>query len=239
MPKRTYGHRSAGQYSAGKRRRYRRRPGLKTYQKGYLRRVGYYGAFTGRRPERKFVDTTVASTASASAGAIASNSLNIIAEGNGESQRTGRRITVTSIMMRGVIRLPQTSTASESSDIVRVIVYQDKQTNGAAATVTGILESADYRAFNNLANRQRFKVIKDMTIAMNQGGGSTAGSINYGEYMQPISFFKKCRTQIEYDNSATTGAITTQRSNNFGVLVISRDGTATFEYTTRLRYEDY
>ena len=142
-------------------------------------------------------------------------------------------------MMRGIIRLAQTSTASEAADIVRIIVYQDKQTNGTAATVTGILETADYRSFNNLANRQRFKVIKDMTLPINQGGGSTSGSINYGEHIVPFSFFKKCRTPIEFDNSATTGAITTQRSNNFGVLIISRDGTATYEYTTRIRYEDF
>lgn len=189
--------------------------------------------------EHKFLDTTVAATTAAAAGTILSSSLNVIAQGNGESDRAGRRVTVKSVMMRACARLPSSASGGSTSDVVRVIVYQDKQTNGAAATVTDILESADYRAFNNLANKNRFVILKDKTMELNVGGGSATGTIVFAEYFKHFNAFKKVNIQIEYDNSVSTGAISSQRSNNIGVLAISRDGTATIEYTARIRYTDF
>ncbi len=211
-------------------------------QVGFVRNVGYYGRFAGANQEKKFFDTTKGLTSTATAGTIFNNSLVIIPEGNGESDRVGRRITIRSMHFHGTITIPSTATAADTSDSVRVIVYCDKQTNGAAAAVTDILESAAYNSFNNLANRNRFQIIMDKKMAIACAAGSGRGStdtLSYGENQRWWKLHKKgMSTQIEYDNSATTGAITTQRSNNYGVLVISQSAKSTIGYVCRIRYTD-
>ena len=50
------------------------------------------------------------------------------------------------------------------------------------------------------------------------------------------SFYKTCNMPIEYDS--TTGAITEIRSNNIGVLLLSRNGVCTFGSKFRVRFSD-
>jgi len=70
---------------------------------------------------------------------------------------------------------------------------------------------------------------------MNTTGGVAAATLEAGKtYNQYI----KCNFPIEYDASAATGAITTQRSNSVAVLMISQGGFCTFQYNTRIRYSD-
>lgn len=191
-------------------------------------------------PEMKFLDTTVAATVAGTGGSILSPSLNIVPQDNTQSGRSGRKITIRSLMLRGAVTKPTTVTATTTSEHVRVILYQDKQTNGAAATVTGILASANWRSFNNLSNKSRFKIHKDWLVTLNNQSGSWDGTNeNYGEVAEQITFFKKLNVPIEFDDSVTTGAIGSQRTNNFGVLIISQSGLGTVDYIVRIRYTDY
>ncbi len=220
--------------------------GVAKRQNGGLRRAGavagaraVVGAAAG--PELKFLDTTRAQTTTATAGAITNASLNIVAEGVGESQRIGRKIVLRAIHIQGTVLLPTTATAADTSDSVRVVLYQDKQTNGAAAAVTDILESADYRAFNNLSNKGRFRTLADTRVALDSGSGSgrgTTDTLSYGESQEWLSIHKVVNIPVEFDNSGTDGAITTQRSNNIGVLVISQSARASVGYIARVRYTD-
>ncbi len=191
--------------------------------------------------EKKFLDTTKALTTTATAGTIFDASLNIIPEGNGESDRVGRKVTISNINIQGNFKIPSTATAVDTSDCVRIIVYQDKQTNGAAAVVTDILETADFRSWNNLANKNRFVIHMDKKMAQAAMAGSGRGStdtLSYGENQRWWKMNKEVSIPIEYDSSATTGAITTQRSNNLGVLVISESAKSSVGYVCRLRYRD-
>ncbi len=206
---------------------------------GYTRIAGYYGRFAGRGAEKKFFDTTLGGTASTTAGAIVNASLNIVPEGNGESDRIGRKITIHNIRMRGQLNL-FASPASTSGTIVRVMVYQDMQTNGAAATVGDLLESANWRAYRNLANQSRFVVLLDKVMAISPQAATitSADVIATQNVARVFHFNKKCAIPIEFDNSATTGVITSQRSNNIGVLYIAEAATVTLDYICRIRYTD-
>ncbi len=191
-------------------------------------------------PELKFHDIDVDTADILAAGVIMnSGSVNLIAQGVTESQRVGRKCTIKSINWRYQIELSASSgTTFQESDTMRIIMYLDKQCNGATATITGILESANYQSFNNLANKNRFRTLYDQTHTLNTQGGAGNGTANdFGPQKVTGSFFKQCDIPIEFDS--TTGAITEIRSNNLGVLVIAEQGgISTFDSKLRLRFSD-
>ncbi len=191
--------------------------------------------------ELKFLDLDVNDAVIAVGGTIVSSSVLTIPQGTTESERIGRKCTIKQINWRFEILINSTGTLLDTSDIVRVILYQDKQTNGAAAAVTDILASADYQSFNNLANKSRFRTLMDRTysIACPAGSGrGTTDTLAFGEGRIQETLFKKCNIDVEYDNSAATGAITTMTSNNVGVMILSLSGNCAFSSKMRIRYLD-
>lgn len=204
--------------------------------------AGFYGRYSGKNAELKFKDTTVALTASATAGVILFDSLNIIAEGNGESARIGRKLTIKKIQIKGSWANVVVTTAATTDQRLRIILYLDQQTNGTAATVVGVLESASINAFRNLANSSRFQVLMDKTLTVrNQYVGQTAaGAFTTTVETRSWSFYKNCNIDIEYDNSATTGVLTSQRTNNLGIMILSETASSPplVGFTCRLRYSD-
>ncbi len=193
--------------------------------------------------ELKFHDVSVSDTVIASGGSIDTLSLVVIAQGTTESKRIGRRITIRHIGWRYTLLLPTTQTVASTSDTARIIIFVDHQTNGAAATVTGILETANYQSFNQLANKSRFRVLFDKTWHLNAtaGAGNDAAEsgINFAEHRIDGTWFKNVNIPIEYDNSFDTGVIGTQRTNNIGVLTISAAGLVGLAASTfRLRFSD-
>ncbi len=205
------------------------------------------GRFAKRRKtnnfvELKFHDLDVLDALIAVGGTIAEDSVLTIAQGTTESQRIGRKLTVHSINWRFDMRLPSTAVVTDTSDVVRIILYLDKQTNGAAATVTGILETANFQSFNQLANKSRFRTLMDRTYVIECKAGSGRGStdtLSYGEAREDDTLFlKNLKIPIEYDNSVTTGVITSIRSNNIGVLTLSEGGLVAFTSKMRIRFAD-
>lgn len=204
---------------------------------GYQRTVGYYGRFAPSGGERKFFDTTRATQTVAATGTIMNLSLNLIPQGTTESTRIGRKCVIRALNLRGNYNLPGATAAANTSDILRIIVYVDKQANGATAAVTDILETASYNSFRNLAESGRFKLLYDKSHALNTMGGAGNGTTDsFGEIARPWSFNKRCMIPIEF--SSTTGAITEIRSNNIGVLAISKGAVAQLDYIARVRYSD-
>ncbi len=209
-------------------------------QRGYVRTGGYYGRFTSSRPEMKFHDVTVDDGVVAASMNV-QTALLVIPEGNGESDRIGRKITIKKLGWRYEVLLPTTATAADTSDVVRVMMVLDKQANGALGVNTAVLEDDDYQSFNNLANSQRFRILMDKSysIASKSGSGrGTTDTLSYGDAVITAQWHKNCNIPIEYDNSATTGVITTIRSNNLFVIVGSKSGVAGFRSKLRVRYTD-
>jgi len=190
----------------------------------------------------KFLDTTLGSTAIADTGIVLNNCLNIIPQGDTESQRNGRKVVVRSINIRGMVRNDPATNEGSTADRVRFLLYLDKQANGGAAAVTDLLETATINSFNNLANKSRFTVLMDKVVDLAAPAGANADATTpvFGLDIQSWAFYKKCYIPIEFDNSATTGALTTVRSNNLGMMAISwnTSDSAVIEYTCRIRYTD-
>lgn len=223
----------------------------RAFRPGYDRTSGFYGMALAQRRARasrmnqelKFHDIDVDDSAIATTGTILnSGSVNLIAQGTEEDQRIGRKVVIKSINWRGTLVVPSSSAASTVplgiTDTVRIIMYIDKQCNGATATVTDILATANYQSFNNLSNKERFRTLFDRTFdCMPSGIGGDGTTNTAGASAQSFSFYHKCNLPIEF--SATAGALTEIRSNNIGVLAISRDGsTVTLDSKVRLRFTE-
>lgn len=211
---------------------------VSNYQRGYLRTAGYYGRYQGSGGESKFFDTTVAQTVIPATGNFMSSSLNLIPQGVTESTRIGRKCIVTSIHIRGRFVLPENVAPTLTTDIIRVIVYKDKQANGATVgNVSDILENPDIHQFRNLANTQRFQILLDEQVPMSATAGAFDGSAEqFAVTSIPFTFNKRCNIPLEF--SATTGAITEIRSNNIGVLTITESGLIIMQYTARVRFSE-
>jgi hypothetical protein len=217
-------------------RRYRSSNGKAMAKKrrttGYTRRSGYYGRYSPLGTELKFLDTTWNVNPSAT-GQIVLDSVNEVAAGTGESQRVGRKVTIKSINMRFVPNLNSTASAANTDDGMRVILYHDKQCNGAAPNVVDILESADYLSFNNLSNKNRFRILMDKYVDLSSASGISA---TFGKIAKTKQFYMKCNIPIEF--SSTTGGIAEIRSNNIGVLCISDKGVSDVNGNVRIRFSD-
>lgn len=186
--------------------------------------------------ELKFKDTTLAATAVTAAGNITNSTLVGIQEGNTDQTRVGNKITVKTVMLRGTVVLPTAATAASGADVVRVILYLDRGCNGSAATVAELLASADYRAFNNLDNNDRFRTLAETTMSLNNlTNVPTAGGTMSGVY---ANFFLKGKVNLPFKYKGNTGAVADMANNNIGVMVIGRDEHATIEYIARVKYTD-
>jgi len=221
---------AAAKSSAAKARAY-----ITSRQRGYVRKGGYYGRFSrAAGNELKFYDETKSATATTLTGAVLESSMNNIPEGTGQSERLGRKCTVTQIQVRGMVHsegpLPQR---------VRFVIAHDKQCNGATATWSGgdgPFEGTTVDSFRNLENSSRFRILYDKTWAFNQ-------TANPGSYIEKnFSAYIKCNLPLEF--SGATGGLTEIRSNNLVTFAISEYNTGTgeaaptIEYHSRLRYKD-
>ncbi len=225
------------------------RPGLKAryvpkkslfrkFRRGHDRTSGFYGGGKyagGSNMELKFFDLDLNDPVISAAGTV-TDTINGIGQGTTEIDRIGRKCTIKSINWRFQISLPPGTAVSTTNDTVRVILFLDKQCNGATATVLGIIETADFQSFNNLANKSRFRTLMDRSYQLNASLSGNGTTVDSAEVVENDAFYLKCDIPLEFDN--TTGAITEIRSNNLGVLLISEGGLATFGSKIKLRFSD-
>ncbi len=199
---------------------------------------GFYGRY-GKGGELKFHDVELNDGVVAN-GATVTASINLIAQGVTESERVGRKCTIKSINWRYQVSIPEFDAAvtPATPSTVRLIVYCDKQCNGATIVGTDLLESADIHSFRNLSNSGRFTVHLDKVVTLNYltMASDGAGVVSGGEVFREYQFYKKVNIPIEFNG--TTGAIAEIRSNNLGVMVVGLSGAGAINSKFRLRFSD-
>lgn len=202
---------------------------------------GYYGRF-GADEELKFHDFPVNVNLIASSGSITATLIDIN-QGTGESERIGRKCTMKSMDIRFNIFLPEhfeQADVGPGGDILRYIVYVDKQCNGAAAVGTDILESSALLSHRNLANSERFVFLCDKLFTLNRTNltvddSGTAAYSSTGLW-KGNHIHKTMNVPIEY--SGVTGAIAEIRSNNIGHLLLSMNARMSIQSVYRFRFSD-
>ncbi len=220
--------------------------------RGRYRKVGYWGRFPGaggptHGGELKFHDVDYdQAAANWSAGVIskgASASLVLIGQGVTESTRIGRKCVIRSIGWRGKFNLVTSATIG-APFTVRIMLIQDTQCNGltaAVATVSGVLATADYQSFNNLANKGRFKTLMDKTYTLNRMAAAGDGTTNdVAPVDRAFTFFKKCNIVMEYSGTAAPSVLTEVRTNNiFGIIISDSAGSnCSLDSKMRFRFSD-
>ncbi len=225
-----------GGTSKGRRTSSYRAPSGRAFRPGYDRTGGYYGRFSGCTNELKFKDTNIDDAFVALT--INAQNLTVIVEGDGESERIGRKICVKKVHIRGSLQLATGALGSTASELVTCMIVQDKQTNGALFAGTDLLDVDVFDSFRNLANSGRFNVLWKRDYAFKIGGIGPAASAQTGEDIKWIKANLNCNVVVQYDNSASTGAITTVRTNNLYFVTISKSNIVTLVANVRIRYSD-
>ncbi len=197
------------------------------------------------RGELKFFDTTKAATAAATTGTLLDDSLNHVAQDASENGRIGRKIIVTRLHIRGSWQFASGPALANMDQRLRIIVFVDKQANGAAPTLADVVSTAgtvSIDAFRNLSNVSRFAILHDRlhdvrVNAVLQDSATTGDNIPQNHTWR---LNKKLNLIIEFDSSAADGSIATITSNNICVMAIcAATATApTVAYTARIRFRD-
>jgi len=199
-----------------------------------------YAAPKGRagNAELKFFDTATSFTTDITGEVPATGQLCLIPQGVTESTRIGRKAVIKSIQMKGsMLYNPGAASTDTVGAVGHVYVVLDKQANGAAAAVTDVLTSASMgSAFINLANSERFIILKKFIVSFNPGAGASGSA---SSVKRPYSWYSKYNIPLEF--SSTTGAITEIRSNNVFLLAGidgAQDDSITVTGAVRIRYSD-
>ncbi len=199
------------------------------------------GGFLGI--ESKFIDSTrngavVASQTGAEADPATVNCLNAIAQGDGESNRDGRKCTLTSLHLRGLVTLDGTETTTLAQGRkVRVIVVHDTQTNGAQLNSEDVYLTATNvgDAYRNLQFVKRFKILKDATFDMNPQAGAGNGTANDSPGI--IKSFKwNFKFKIPVVHNGTTANVSTITDSSLHVIAFANSTGTTLAYESRIRF---
>lgn len=207
---------------------------------GFTRSSGSYGRYGARArslgliPEKKFFDTALAFNFDSTLEVPATGQLALIPQGDTESTRDGRKATIKSVQIRGVVSVPPAAGAAIAGSCWMWLVL-DTQANGAAAAATDVMTSAAAAdCLLNLNNSGRFRILKKWAW----NWAPTAGvSTAWANKTFNVEFFKSCN--IDMDWSSTTGAITEIRSNNIFLLAGQSgigDDIPTFAGNARVRF---
>ncbi len=211
----------------------------RAFRQGFDRVGGNYRRFPQSGGELKWLDTNldVAALTAAAQFIPSEGLLNTIVQGTGESQRVGRKTVIKKIHMRYNLNLFAGISQANHED-VRVILYVDKQANGAIGTAITILQTDNFQSYRNMENVGRYTVLMDRMHAMNHsaaGGNGTA--IETCTTTSNYRFNKNCNIPIEF--SGANGTIDEVRSNNIGLMVLcATGGVVKFEGICRIRYTD-
>ena len=218
----------------------------KPLRKGYQRTVGYYGRFSGPGAEMKFFDTALSFNVDATAEVPATGQLCIIPQDDTQSGRDGNKAFVKSIYIKGTMAYtPGASDNSSTGTVVWMYLMQDTQCNGVAATVgdanSGIFTTSNMATAQiTLANKDRFKVLKKWIVPLNVAAGVTTA---FGQVVKPFECYKKVNIPLMYDASASTGVLTSIRSNNIflvaGLAPAAADDLVSVVGSCRLRFSDF
>ena len=167
-------------------------------------------------------------TAGSTTATVAST-LMTMAQGTAATERVGRRIIMKSLWVRWVFSMAATSAGTSG---VRILIVYDKQTNGAAAATTDVVDTDVIQSFKNLGNERRFVTLMDEHIKClgTQGPQSVFGQK-----------FIKLNLPAEF-NSGTTGAISDVQTGSLLMYVWQNGNIITAgplsTIITRVRFAD-
>jgi len=147
-------------------------------------------------------------------------------QGNDIASREGRKVFVKKIRVYGVLTVPTQSgaTTADPEANVRIILYQDMQTNGTQSQGEDVIESGNgsdaIHMFMNLKNLGRFKVWHDKFYVITQRNISGQGAGNTIEQCGASRNFKisiKPNCYVNY-NAVNGGTVADVVDNSWHII---------------------
>lgn len=204
--------------------------------------------------ELKFYDTfrtghNVQNSSSAAGGEANPGSavqLNTVAQGDGESNRDGREITMFSILVRCVLlypTIPNLTTLIEYGDLFCCIVL-DTQTNGVLLDSEKVFKNTNSNGIvaatplRNMQYLKRFKILASKKLHPNMPFVAYDGTnMEVGGSITSFDLFANLKG-LRTSYTGTTADIANITDNSLSVIVFSNsvEGTPQLSYQARLRY---
>jgi len=174
--------------------------------------------------EKKFISTTISESPGSTA---VLNCLNICSQGNDDNNRQGDSILAKHCTILGNLTVNASNTGS---DVVRCIVFVDKENRGAFPSATDLLTSSSVNSQKSLDNLDRFVTLKDMRFVLTPSTGVRP--------QVPFKIYLPLHTHLKYAGNA--GDITDVRQNSIFILWLGIENTnkTVISATTRLAFYD-
>lgn len=185
--------------------------------------ASWAGPSLTQRQEKKTIDTGEI-VYSVNAAAPSLTLLNGVISGDDFNNRDGRRIFMKSIFMRGSVNAQAFGAAQGMS---RLIVFYDKQTNGAAPAILDVLVTATVASQLNLNNRSRFQILADQTFFFS----------NTGEAIREVEVFRNLNLDAQY--SGVTASVASIATGSIYMLMLADFSTVDYKVSERIRFLDY
>jgi len=208
------------------------------------------GGFLGQ--EKKFVDSarsfTVPTTlASAEADDGTMLCLNGIAQGDGESQRDGRKCHLTRVDIHGHVGFESVADQpTEYQPYVRILLIHDKQTNGAQFNSEDVLAATpggtaiNTCAFRNLQYTSRFAVLDEVIVQCPPRPAfynQPATQVDCPALMVPFKMGKDLNLDVTFTGTgATVASIADNSLHLMAIKSQSQQGDVICEWVSRVRF---
>lgn len=184
--------------------------------------------------EKKYIDTAYNSTVAGTLAPLIS--LNLIAEGDTSSQRTGNKIHVKSIRMNF-----QAFATGNTDDIagIRIIVIKDKQTAGSTYPAAGtvLFDPTNITSnYNNQLYKDKIKVLYDKVVPLNSTGIAYNGATTV--VYNPAKTWSKWlfpNTNVLFNGSANTNV---EKNALWVYAMIEGSGSVTLNMSAQTCYTD-
>ncbi len=161
------------------------------------------------------------------AGAGVVHLLNGISQGDSSLQREGLKSNLLSIQLRSVF----TKSVNQDHDIIRIMLFLDQRNQGVLPTPGDVLETANYLAFKEHDETNRFKILYDKTFALNE----TSDATNKGAF---VKYYKRFSNPIIMRYQGTGSAQADVSANSLYILLIASAATTTYATNVRLRFSE-
>ncbi len=209
------------------------------------------GGFTGI--ERKFYDTSLVAAAltapTDSSGGEHDEStticLNSMTQGDGESQRDGRKATIQSTFVKGFIDVPRqiNQTAGDGASKVYIALVLDTQTNGAQLNSEDVFTNDSANAtlaaspLRQMQFTQRFRIL-DTAEMVFQGPNIAYDGTNLEQQGEQQAFHLSSNLEFSTQYSGTTESVANITDNSLHIIAFTNNvGLApTISYNARVRF---
>lgn len=178
--------------------------------------------------------------------------LNCPAQGDGESERDGRQISMSSIQVKGMVSIAAQSdqTAGDVIPDVMIALVLDKQTNGSQLNSEDVYENPSgfstlaSQPFRNLENSQRFRVLKTVHVTSTELAGAIQPVYDGTNIEQqganvPFSMYVNLKgMKVNFISGQTSSTISAIADNSIHVIAYASNVSAspTLLYNARLRF---